>query len=244
MGFGYLCIGYLIVNVLYLTVQAFGVGALALLLGYGAMMLGLWELTHYNAAFVYAKWCCVPLLCLSLYRMTSEFATLFLWDSPIFGDAVGTVTGWCYFALVVAFHFALLYGIRVIAREVELDRAANASMRNAVFVALYAVVYLLTNLVFAGNELIRGYFVFSLVLTQVVYVLFDLTLLISCTKNICPEGEEDVPQREHKLAILNKLDALYDRTRQRSADQARADGEAFARRRRAKKEQRKNRKKH
>ena len=54
MGFGYLFVGYLITFVLYLTVQAFGVGGLALLIGYGTMMLGLWELTRYQKAFAWA----------------------------------------------------------------------------------------------------------------------------------------------------------------------------------------------
>ena len=44
MGFGYLLLGYLVTFVLYLTVQGLGFGGIALLLGYGVMLLGLSEL--------------------------------------------------------------------------------------------------------------------------------------------------------------------------------------------------------
>ncbi|MBQ9760452.1 MAG: hypothetical protein IJW16_03780 [Clostridia bacterium] len=239
MGFGYLFIGYLITFVLFLTVQAFGVGGLALLVGYGTMMLGLFELTRFNRAFAWAKWLCVPLLVTSLYRLTTDLGTMFLWDSWILGGITATVVAWVQFALTVAFNLAVLYGVRAIALEVELRSIATRAVRNAVFVLLYALVYLFANLVFADNQTARGYLLFSVMLTQVVYILLNLILLIGCTKNICAEGEEDVPRKPHRWGFLNKLDRAYDETRQKNIDSARAAGEALAERRRNKKNRKK-----
>ena len=244
MGFGYLFVGYLIAFVLYLTVQAFGVGGLALLIGYGAMMLGLWELTHYNKAFAWAKWTCVPLLCVATYRVVDEIGGFLFKELPFLNDKVDFAVTWIGFVLIIFFHFAMLYGIRVISREVGIGHMATVAIRNAIFVGLYALVYLLTNLVFVNNVEVRKYFVFSLMFTQFVYIATNLILLIGCTKNICAEGEEDVPQKPHRWEWLNKLDSVYERTRKERADQARAEGEAFAERRRQKKANRKNGKKH
>lgn len=245
MGFGYLFIGYLITFVLYLTVNALVpmMGGLALLVGFGTMMLGLWELTRYHKSFVYAKWTCVPLMAIALYRLVDDVGGLLFPDSSLLNDTALIVVTWIQFCLVIFFHVALLYAIRAISREVGLGSMEAKAIRNAVFVGLYAVVYLCTNLIFLEKPEIRGYFLFSQLLTELVYIVLNLLLLLSCTKNICAEGEEDVPAKPHRWAFLNKLDEVYDRTRQKRADQAREEGEAFAERRRRKKEQKK-RKKH
>lgn len=242
MGFGYLFIGYLIAFVLYLTVQALGVGGLALLIGFGTMMLGLWELTHYQKEFVFAKWLCVPLLFTSAYQLVYQLGALFLWNSPIVSEAVQSAVLWFHFFLLVAFHFFLLHAIYLVCREVGIRHMATVAIRNTVFYAIYAVIYVLANSVFAQDSAARSYVLFSLVMMQVVCTVFNLILLINCAKNICAEGEEDVPQKPHRWNFLNKLDSVYDRTRQRAVENARRDGEAMAERRRQRKEKKKNKK--
>lgn len=242
MGFGYLFVGYLITFVLYLTVQALGLGGMTLLAGYGVMMLGLFELSRYQRAFSYAKWMCIPLMLTAVYQSLGDLSSMFSWNAPFLGASVSNAVMWVQFMLVIVFQMAMLYAIRVIGSDVGLSHISTKALRNCVFVGLYAIIYLLTNLVFAQNEEFRKYFVFSLMLSQAVVILFNLLLLISCTKNICAEGQDDAPPKPHRFAFLNKMDALYDRTRQRSIDQARADGAAFAEKRRKKKEQKKNRK--
>ena len=69
MGFGYLFIGYLLAFVLQMTLSALGWGAVALLVGYGVMLGGLWILTHYQQAFVWAKWALVPMLVTAIYSL-------------------------------------------------------------------------------------------------------------------------------------------------------------------------------
>jgi hypothetical protein len=104
-------------------------------------------------------------------------------------------------------------------------------------------VYLFANGIFVGNAEIRGYFSFPLVITELVYLLFNLLLLLSCTKNICAEGQEDVPKTPHRFEWLNRLDRSYERTRQKNIDDARAAGEALVARRNKKREEKRNRSK-
>ncbi len=243
MGFGYLFLGYLIAYVLYFTVQAFGVGGLALLIGYGTMLLGLVGLTRYQRSFAIAKWLCLPLIVLALYRLANDLGTMFLWDLPIFHVTVVTVLSWIEFALAMLFQFAILYGVREIATEVELGHIATKAVRNAIFVVLYTLVYLFSKVVFVNNATVFGYLQFPLVLTELVYILFNLLLLVSCTKNICAEGQEDVPQTPHRFEWLNRLDRSYERTRQKNIDSARAAGEALAARRNQKRQEKRNRRK-
>ncbi len=243
MGFGYLFIGYLVTYVLYFTVQKLGVGGLALLIGFGTMLLGLCGLTKYQRKFAFAKWLCIPLLFTSAYQLAYQLGQFFLWESPIVGTTVANAMTWIHFLLSIAFHFFLLYAVYVICLEVGIKHMSTVAIRNMVFVAIYAILYVLTNSVFARNPSARAYVMFSYIMMQIVCIVFNLILLLNCTKNICAEGEEDVPQKPHRWAFLNKLDSVYDRTRQRAVDNARRDGEALAERRKQRKEKKK-RKKH
>lgn len=243
MGFGYLFIGYLITFVLYLTVQALGLGGLALLLGTATMLLGLLELTRYQRAFAYAKWLCLPLMATAIYQALLNLFEQNLQSVPLFGATVSNIVTWVQFILIITFQLAMLYAIRAIATEVGLLHISTKALRNSLFVGLYAVLYLLTNLVFLHNGEIRQYFAFSLMVSQLATVLFNLLLLISCTKNICAEGQDDEEaQKSSSSGFWGRIKEIDDRTRQRSIDRAKEQGAAFAERRRRKKEERKNRK--
>ena len=242
MGFGYLFIGYLITFVLYLSVQALGLGGLALLLGYATMMLGLHELTKYQREFSLAKWLCIPLMVMAVYRALVDFSTLLLWDVAFLKSPISTGVDWGQFVLMIFFQFVMLYAIRVIAGEVGLGNLSTKALRNGVFVGFYAILYLLTNLVYAQNAETRKYFVFSLMLAQAVSIFFNLLLLLGCTKNICAQDQDDTPKRS-RFEFLNKINDAYDRNQQKSIDRAKETGAAFAEKRRQKREERKNRKK-
>lgn len=237
MGFGYLFIGYLLTFVLKLTLDALGWGALALLMGYAVMFWGLWLLTHYQSAFAWAKWTLIPLIVTALYDLLGSFNETFLWGLPIFGGAVETVYEWVTLALIVFFNLAMLYGIMLLAREVELGHIATKAIRNAVIVGLFAVLQAVAYLPIP--EQVKRYMTLAVLILDVLWICCNLLLLISCAKNICPAGDEDQPAKPYRWELLNRIGNAYNRNFEKAAETRRRESEEFLRRRQEKKNRKK-----
>lgn len=240
MGFGYLFFGYLISFLLYMTVEALGLGSLALLVGYAMMFYGLYLLCRFHTAFAYAKWLTLPLLVTALYRVVEDISVLLAWQNPIVGGTVGTVMAWTSFTLLIVFQLAMLYGIRMLAISVELKNLSLATVRNSIFVGVYAILYLCGSL--PVGEAIKPYMTLSVTLLNLVFVVCNLALLVSCMKNICPEGEEEIEPKRSRFAWVNRMSDTYESSRKNLNDQMRAEGEALRLRRMEKKKKRKNKK--
>ena len=225
MGFGYLLIGYLITFVLHVTVQALGLGPLGLLVGYGVMFMGLSKLNPFQRAFAVSRWTLIPLACVSLLHLAVAFADVFLFDLP-FRVPIMLAVEWSNFALLIFFNVTLLYGIRMIARDVELPRIATAAVRNSLFVGAYAILYLLGQI-----PTLEAYLVVPAVLTQIVWVFCNLFLILTCAKDICAEGEEEIQPKRYRWELLNKIGDAYEKNRQRSIDRTTREAEEAIRRR-------------
>ena len=234
MGFGYLLIGYLVTFVIYLTLQALGLGGLGLLVGYGIMLLGLFQLNRFQSAFVYPKWSLIPLLVLAIYESVTSLAELFLIDLPFPTQTVDTVADWATFLLIIFFNMTLLYAIRALAKDVELPRINTVAVRNSIFVGAYGVLYVVAQIPGAGQ-----YLVVPLVILQIVWVVCNLFLFLTCAKDICPEGEEEITPVRYRWEFLNKIGDAYERTRQRSIEQTTKEAEEMLRRRQEKRNQKK-----
>lgn len=243
MGFGYLLIGYLITFVLYMTFNGLGFGGLALLLGYALMFMGLSELNRYNRAFVWAKWVLVPAFPIALYDLAQSLADQFLWSSPIFASPVAGVVEWVNFLILITFNIAMLYGIRMIAQSVGIGHMATAALRNSVFVGFYALIYLVGNMPLSAMESARPYLGLAVTLTNLLWVVFNLILLLACNKNICRAGEEDVPPKRSRFAWVNRMGDAYERNRQKAIDNTTREAEEALRRRRERREAKKHKKK-
>ena len=241
MGFGYLFLGYLVTFLLYMTVSGLGLGGVALLLGYSLMLYGLWQLNHYHRAFAWSKWILLPLLLLALFDTLRELDALLLWRLPLFGETLVTVLDWCKLLLLIFFNLAMLYAIRMLAGEVGLLHIATAAVRNSVFVALYALLSVLARMPFVAS--IQGYFNLPLVLLDLVWIICNLLLLISCTKNICPAGDEEVAERRSRFAFVNRIQDIYEENKQKNVERATRETEDFLRKRREKRENQTNKKK-
>ena len=234
MGFGYLLIGYLITFVIYLTFDALGFGGLGLLLGYGVMLMGLTRLNPFQRAFSYARWSLIPLICVAVYQSVVAVCEMLLIDLPIHGAAVEQVLSWGTFLLQIFFNLSLLYGIRALARDVELPRINTMAVRNSILVGAYALLYVLGQI-----PSLTSYLVVPVVLTQIVWVACNLFLILTCAKDICPEGEEEIAPKRYRWEWLNKIGDTYERNRQRSIDQTTREVEDALRRRKEKREEKK-----
>lgn len=237
MGFGYLLLGYLISFLLYLTVQALGVGSLALLAGYLLMLYGLGTLCKYHNAFNIARWLLFPMLLGALYLLVADVSGLFLLDVPFVTGCAREIADWILFAIEVIYHCALLYGVRMISDSVGIKKLSNSAMRNTVMVAIYALLYISQYLSMQNS--VKIYVVTFTNLFHLAWIVCNLALLLGCTKNICREGDEEITPRRSRFEWVNRVGDAYDRTHQRMNEQARADGEAFMRRRKEKKRKKK-----
>ena len=239
MGFGYLLLGYLVSFVLSLTVDRLGLGGLAGLLGYALMLFGLMELERYQRAFAPAKWLALPPLVLSAFHLADALDELFLWQLPLFGEQPMQILCWIEVLFAVLLQLAVLHGIRMLALEVELKHIATKAIRNMLVVGLYGVLYLLVELPESLMGRVGQYLEWPLLLVELVMIVLNLLLFLSCNKNICAAGDEDQPQRPSRFAFINRMNEAYERNRQKNADRARADAEALIRRRNARKKKKK-----
>jgi signal transduction histidine kinase len=232
MGFGYLFVGYLLAFLLQNTLAGLGWGAVAVLLGYGVMLWGFCLLQHYHDSFVFAKWTLLPMMLTALYDLLASFNNLFLWDLPIFGGGWGLAYRWVSLALITFFNFAMLYAIAQLAREVELGHIAVKAIRNAIFVGLFALLQAVANLPL--SEEVKNYLALPILALDIVWIVCNLLLLISCAKNICSAGDEDQPAKPYRWGFLNRMGETYERNRQRAIDDTKAQAEAYLRRRQEK----------
>ena len=225
MGFGSLFLGYLVSFLLYMTVQALGIGSFALLVGYAMMLYGLYLLGRFHTAFAAAKWLTVPLLVTAVYRMIEDVDTLLLLGLPIVGGTVREFFNWCSFLLLIVFQLAMLYGIRMLADGIGLKRISSATVRNSIFVGVYAALYLCGTLPL--GEAIKPYLTMSVTALNLVFVACNLVLLISCMKNICREGEEEIEPKRSRFEVINRMNDTLAASRRNLKQQMRDEGEAL-----------------
>lgn len=236
MGFGWLFLGYVISFLLYSVAGMLNVGFLAHAVGYLLMLRGLYELRKYRREFLLPLAVVCLLLPITVWDALRELSETFLWRLPFLTETATTVVAWVDFGLLLAFHFSLYYAISVIARSVELPRTVRDAMFDTIVGAGYAVLYIVSRLPVLASVAAQ----FSVPLT--VFLLFwricDLCLLISCCKNICPAGDENVAPRRYRWEFLNRLGDSFARNFHRAADSARQGYEENLR----KKQERKRRK--
>ena len=242
MGFGYLLLGYVITHILSITAGSMGVGSLALLIGAALMFVGLRGLCRFNTAFYPAQWLTLGIFLLGLCRLWQDAANWFLWQNPIAGVMTAIIT-WASFAITLLFHFAMLYAIRVLALEVELKKIASHVLYNTMGVGIWGALFLLCNMPAIG-ETVLPYLSFSMGLFNLIYLISDIVLLLRCTKNICAEGDEEVPLKPSRFAWVNRMSESYAQTMDKLKSNSRADGNAFWHRHLEKKPQENNTQKH
>ena len=124
-------------------------------------------------------------------------------------SSVGTVLRILYTVFLAAFDISLAVSISKIAEETELPKIR---VRGAAAVPLAVIMVLggrtawsaAVNMISSAGEggevsetvrwMMRiGY------IAEVLFVVYMLVLLISCYRWICLEGEEDMPDKKHKL---------------------------------------------
>ena len=241
MGFGYLLLGYLITYFLSITAGVVGIAWLAWLGGSALMFWGLRGLCRFNLSFVPAKWLTLPLFALGLCRLWQDIAKAwFAWEGKA-ADVMTAVITWASFATILAFHFAMLYGIRVLALEVGLGKLSSHAMYNTLAVGVWGGLFLLCNMPAIGESLLP-YLSVSMALFNLIYLISNIVLLVRCAKNICAEGDEEVAPKPSRFAWLNRINESYNQMWDKYRANSHADGAAIRQKYIEKKNKRKKKK--
>ena len=241
MGFGILLLGYLITYFISITANALGIGSIALLAGSALMFWGIRSLCRFNLSFVPAKWLTLPVFALGLLRLWQDIAKAwFAWEGKA-ADVMTAVITWASFATMLVFHFAMLYGIRVLALEVGLGKLSSHAMYNTLAVGVWGGLFLLCNMPAIGESLLP-YLSVSMALFNLIYLISNIVLLVRCAKNICAEGDEEVAPKPSRFAWLNRINESYNQTWDKFRANSRADGAAIRQKYIEKKNKRKKKK--
>lgn len=227
---------------LEITASAVGLGSIALLVGYGLMAAGIWKLRAYERLFRFALLPLGFLLIADGYHLAQMICNWAAWSPSWINGTAEQIVGWIEFGLILALHSLLLPAVLRLAMSVELPKTAVSASRNLILVWIWGVLYLVVNLAPLSEEAGK---VFAVVLTvfNLLFILLDLLLFLSCMKNIAPEGEDEQPPHRYRWDLLNRIGDRFAREQERAVDKKREETEAYLRRRKEKREQKKNKKK-
>ena len=100
----------------------------------------------------------------------------------------------------------------------ELDTKQKAQ-RNLVFVTVFNIYQFILFFPIPFIDSDRGFFNTLLIIIQLIYSLANALLLFKCYAMICPEGQEDMPQKRSKFAFVNKMRDIRDAKEQKAIEE-------------------------
>jgi hypothetical protein len=216
MGFGLLFIGYFIATLMSVHIY----GAYVSLVGYGIVFIASVKLSKYNSSFRFLE--AGAILMIVTYGLISASGIAsFLYDemlvsTKLLGDSFDSIMGKVEMAVSFLFVAAMLWAIRAIAKETNVEKIVYNSARNFVFLVVYYVLFLISYLPFDfTTEYIAAFGGFVTALNFVIIVL-NLVLIFSCYARICDENDVDMAQKPSRFAFVNKYRAESERRREKA----------------------------
>ena len=140
MGFGLLFIGYFVSTLM--SVNMFG--SIFRLIGYAITLLAAGKLNKYNRTFTYLEIASLIMIAVSAFLAVNDIWS-FLYDSLLvnsfpFSESFRTTVGYVEMIAALFFNASMLFAIRSIAIETEVDKIAVNSIRNLVFICIYTFI--------------------------------------------------------------------------------------------------------
>ncbi len=238
MGFGWLFVGYFLVT--FLTLNK--IGSLIRLVGYGVILMSALRLRKYNKAFDGMGLGAIGMLIVSAVLALADISDYLykslITDRLLIPQDVQIVVGYIEPILSFLFLFGMLWAIRQIAKETEVEKISANAIRNFVFVCFYYAVYWIGLLPFSGIRAARGELAFVALVLMLVYMVLNLILIFSCYARICDEEDLDMKQKPSRFAFVNRFREELDR-RQEKAWQ---ESEAYRKEKNEKKRERRRKK--
>lgn len=215
MGFGTLFSFYIVSFILSFN----SYGSLFRLVGYLGMLMGLWELQQYQKTFLYAVYTVPAMVAVAVYQSCMLLESSFGISVPFVSETLTSVFGYADYAVQLIFHAALFYAVWCIAREIGLPKIMQGVARNAVVMALYYLMYLIALLPMEWVAVYRQYVGGIMILYPLLWAFLNVWLIYTCYKNICKEGDEEVPLRVSRFAFVNKIRQEMERKEQKGIEE-------------------------
>lgn len=206
MGFGILFIGYLIASVL--SINPFG--DITRLIGFSIILFALVKLSPHAKGFRAAKY-------FSLALILASGASGALTLAERFGADVGAfaltkqILLYSVTVLFYAFHLFLLFGIRELARAVELSKLADKALRNFIIGSFYFVLTFVGSLDTPFKESFANYLGLPTLVIGLVWYILNAVLIYSCYMWICLEGDENMERKKSRFEFVNKINEALDK---------------------------------
>ena len=236
MGFGWLFIGYFMATLM--SINSFGF--LFWLVGYAIVLIAARKLMAYHTDFRYLCWGSMLMLLVCTVS-TASAVTTFLYDqmildTRIFSECVDVVIGIVKMVCDLVFHMSLFLPIRAIAKETEVEKISIATVRNAIFLIVFELLYIVTSLPIPALASFSASFRAVSVLGYVICLILNVILIGSCYARICDPSDLDMTPKPSRFAFVNRMRA--------ESEERRAKKEAeFAARARERQERKREKKK-
>ena len=206
MGFGWLFIGYFITFMVQMNPYAVFVAPLGIaMLAYGAYKL--YSYCH-RFAYIYIPSAIMLLgFILSAVATLSDLIAFNLPAKSVFADGGYAI----YFVGALLFHIALMLAIYDLAKKVDLPKIAGNAIRNFVVFAIYALIYAVSLLPLETIAEFNKLMAIPYIALWFLWMILNLILIFSCYMRICPEGDEDMPQRPSKFKLFDKMNDILNK---------------------------------
>ena len=189
MGFGCLFIGYFFANMMPPVGSPLSITKL---LGYPLMVAALYRLAPYHKRFLYSFFVSLAMLPFAVYYGMYGLYTFGVF--PAYAFLSGTfynVVHIVYLGVSLVLHVLLLLAIAGLSLELKQNELRTGAWRNMTFVGVYFLLRFLMLLPTPVMQRLVG----AALLVWLAMIFMNLFLLFKCYRYICPEGDEDMPDR-------------------------------------------------
>ena len=218
MGFGLLFIGYFIATLMSINVA----GAFIRIVGYGVIFFAASKLNKYNRMFTYLQLATTLMLGVSVLIAAADIFG-FLYDEMmisknVFPSSFKYAMGIVETCASVVFNGAMLYAIRAIAKETEVEKIAVSAVRNFIFICVYFILNIIAYLPFSFTKEYASVFGLPVWLLYFALIILNLILIYSCYAKICDENDVEMLRKPSRFSFVNKMRSEMDEKEQRAME--------------------------
>jgi len=212
MGFGTLFIGYfLLLNIAFFGFTDLIVGLI--------LLLALYKLMPIEQSFKRAAVLLIPFSVLGLFELVLEIYTMFAGEAGL--SAVFGIMGMIRYLLLAPISFLILYGIELLAKEVELpalrDKARWVKVASLVAFALSMILEIpgLDSIISPKALAVLSFIV---LLGSFILTVIALTAIYSAYMNICMPDESFTADKPSRFGFVNKFREYENQKQQEYAE--------------------------